>query len=213
MLNARSLHFAGRHGDLVPPTDLEAAGGEVLLVAGDGQESRTALSLLLSGRMKPTSGSAGWGNGPQPRGPRRHSALIDSPAVNAPERHLRVRDLAAEDLSLIPAGSGRRPRPGAWLKDAGFAGLANSWTDELDGGDRFRLLTALALADPRVDLLVLDSPDRHGAGTGWLAQARDLAAAERALCVVAVVASIPAGWDGPSARLGNGPAPTEEMTA
>ena len=136
---------------------------------------------------------------------RRRSALLDSPGVNEPEPHLRVKDLVAEDLALTPRADRPKSSPTAWLKDHGFGDCGNLWIEQLPSPDRIRLLITLALTDTRVDLLVLDSPDRHQADPGaWLpvleeAVAHAMANGDgRDLAVVAAVAQLPAHWNGPT---------------
>lgn len=224
MLSAQQLHINGRRTDLLPPTSLEAKRGELLLVSGEGQEQRTALALALSGRMKPGGGALSWDNQSKTRKIRLASALVDSPGVNEPEQHLSVRDLVTEDLSLIPRKYRGALLSKPWLKVNRFEDIAGLWIEQLPAGRRLELLTALALADPAVDLLVVDSPDRHSADPAvWLPRLQALASdAGRPLAVVATVSALPDGWDGPAAVIGNsvrhgaapeaepGPAPAEE---
>ncbi|MBO0898046.1 ABC transporter ATP-binding protein [Arthrobacter sunyaminii] len=222
MLTAETLYVQGRHSDLLAPTSLVAAPGDVLLVQADDASSRTALALTLSGRMKPTSGSLHW-NGDRHVGHlRRRSALVDSPEVNEPELHLRVKDLVAEDLALIPRAERPKTSPARWLEDLGFSNSSGLWMEQVPASDRIRLLTALALSDSRIDQLVLDSPDRHQGDPGaWLPVLQDAVAAAvaaaaataasrqgrrtagRNLTVIAAVAQFPPGWNGPTARAGN----------
>ena len=204
MLSAENLFLKGRHSALLPPTSLEANAGGLLLVSGDDQSTRTALALALSGRMRPTSGTVSWGHSARLEHLRRHSALIDSPGVNEPERHLRVRDLVAEDLALVPRR--KRPRGNAadWLKSEGLSDLGPRWIEELEPAVRLDLLTRLALADFTVELLVFDSPDRHDADPDtWLSVLTgSVASPSRLVTAVAVVAQIPPEWTGPAAAAG-----------
>lgn len=155
--------------------------------------------------MRPSGGKVEWDGNAKITQLRAASAVVDSPGVNEPEDHLSVRDLVTEDLALIP----RRYRGGlhskSWLKVNRFEDIADLWTQQLDGGRRVDLLTALALANPHTDLLVLDSPDRHsGDPADWLPRLAELAAdAGRPLAVVASVSSVPPGWTGPAASIGN----------
>ncbi|MHC6594431.1 ABC transporter ATP-binding protein [Arthrobacter sp. C152] len=205
MLSAHQLHAKGRRDPLLPPTSLTVARGELLLVAGDRRDQRTALSLLLSGRMKPTGGELGWDNSRRTRQLRLAAALVDSPGVNEPEEHLSVRDLVTEDLALVPRRYRGALLSGPWMKVNRFEDIAGLWTEQLEPGRRLELLTALALANPRTDLLVVDSPDRHSADhLTWLPRLQQLASdAGRPLAVVAAVSAVPAPWDGPLALIGN----------
>ena len=205
MLSVQQIHVKGRRDPLLPATSLQVSRGELLLAVGHRQDHRTALALTLSGRMKPTAGLADWDNNRQTRGLRMVSALIDAPGVNEPEQHLTVRDLVTEDLALIPRRFRGALLSGPWLKVNRFEDIADLWTEQLAPARRLELLTALALANPRTDLLVVDSPDRHTADdAGWLPRLRQLASdAGRRLAVVATVGAVPPSWTGPSARIGN----------
>jgi len=205
LLSVQQLHVKGRRDDLLPPTSLQAHRGGLLLVAADRQDQRTALALTLSGRMKPTGGRIAWDGSVRTRSLRLASALVDSPGVNEPEQHLSVRDLVTEDLALIPRRYRGALLSKPWLKVNGFEDIADLWTEQLAPDRRMELLTALALADPHTDLLVLDSPDRHSAHSAdWLPRLKRLAHdGGRPLAVVATVTAFPDGWTGPAAVIGN----------
>ncbi|WP_307078200.1 ABC transporter ATP-binding protein [Arthrobacter pascens] len=205
MLSVQQLHVKGRRDDLLPPTSLQAKRGELLLVAGNRQDHRTALALTLSGRMKPAGGHVGWDTSPRTKFLRLASALVDSPGVNEPEQHLSVRDLVTEDLALIPRRYRGALLSEPWLKVNSFEDIADLWTEQLPPDRRMKLLTALALANPHTDLLVVDSPDRHSAQpSDWLPRLEQLADdGGRPLAVVATVAALPPSWRGPAAVIGN----------
>lgn len=205
MLLAHQLHVKGRRDTLLPPTSLGVSRGELLLAAGRRQDHRTALALVLSGRMKPSSGRLSWDSHQRIRQLRLASALVDSPGVNEPEQHLSVRDLVTEDLALVPRRYRGAPLSGPWLKVNGFEDIAGLWTEQLEPRRRLGLLASLALANPRTNLLVVDSPDRHSADDGdWLPQLRQLASdAGRPLAVVATVSALPQSWTGPAVDIGN----------
>ena len=205
MLSVQQLQINGRRGDLLPATSLQVRRGELLLVAGEGQDQRTALALALSGRMKPSNGVLSWDTTTKTKKIRLASALVDSPGVNEPEQHLSVRDLVTEDLSLIPRRYRGALLSKPWLKVNSFEDIAGLWIEQLPAARRLELLTALALADPATDLLVLDSPDRHSADpAAWLPRLQALASdAGRPLAVVAVVGALPDNWTGSAAVIGN----------
>ncbi|UXM92424.1 ABC transporter ATP-binding protein [Paenarthrobacter sp. JL.01a] len=205
MLSVQQLQINGRRDDLLPATSLQVHRGELLLVAGEGQDQRTALALALSGRMKPGNGVLSWDNVTKTKKIRLASALVDSPGVNEPEQHLSVRDLVTEDLSLIPRRYRGALLSKPWLKVNSFEDIAGLWIEQLPASRRLELLTALALADPATDLLIVDSPDRHSADPGtWLPRLQALASdAGRPLAVVAVVGAVPENWTGPAAVIGN----------
>lgn len=205
MLSANQLSVKGRRNPLLPPTSLAVERGQLLLVTGDRQDQRTALALALSGRMKASGGAISWDGGHRTRQLRLASALVDSPGVNEPEEHLSVRDLVTEDLALVPRRYRGALLAGPWLKVNSFEDIADLWTEQLEPHRRLELLTALALANPHTDLLVVDSPDRHSADDGdWLPRLQMLAAdAGRPLAVVAILQALPPSWDGAAAAVGN----------
>ena len=130
--------------------------------------------------------------------------------MNEPEPHLSVRDLVTEDLALIPRRYRGALLSTPWLKVNRFEDIAGLWAEELPADRRLELLTALALANPHTDLLVVDSPDRHsGDPVDWLPRLQELAYdGGRPLAVVATVGSVPPGWTGPVTEIGNAvPAP------
>jgi hypothetical protein len=203
VLIADSLAIAGRHLPLLYPTSLTVARGELLLVQAEPQPTRTALALGLSARMRPTEGTVSWSGNTSLRSVRRISALVDSPEVNEPEAHLKVRDLVAEDLALQPGPIWRRSGIDAWMTKRHMDELANEWLDAIDPLARLALLTHLALEDRGVEVLVFDSPDRHGIPQDdWFRYLETVATGRRAPAVVAVVQRIPANWEGSTARAG-----------
>ncbi|WP_449374539.1 ABC transporter ATP-binding protein [Arthrobacter psychrolactophilus] len=217
MLTTHQLHINGRHHNLLPATTIAANRSEVLLIQADGQERRTALALALTGRMKPTSGTVSIGHDASLGSLRRRSAIIDSPDVNAPENHLTVKSLASEDLALVPFKFRDRTRPTAWLVKNGFRDILEQWIEELAPARLLKLQLELALANRDVDLVVVDSPDRHTADTGaWLPLLEELASGTmgrvpdanaetplRPLVVVGIVGRLPDEWDGAAAVAGN----------
>ncbi|WP_372699876.1 ABC transporter ATP-binding protein [Arthrobacter sp. JSM 101049] len=212
MLIADGLSIAGRHAPLVEPTSLTAAPGELLLVHAEPQATRTALSLGLSARMRPDSGVVAWEGDASLAGVRRISMIVDSPEINEPESHVKVRDLVAEDLALHPGPFWRRSSIDAWLERHRFTELAGEYLDAIDPLDRLRILTHLALEEHQTGLLVCDTPDRHGIpDADWVDHLAQTAAGRRHPALIAVVGTIPEGWSGRVAKAGrdNLPDPTE----
>ncbi|PNI08541.1 ABC transporter ATP-binding protein [Arthrobacter sp. AFG7.2] len=209
MLSAQRLSARGRRDPLLPTTSLQVRRGQLLLVAGGRQDHRTALALVLSGRMKATGGLISWDGTQKIKARRLASALVDSPGVNEPEQHLSVRDLVTEDLALIPRRYRGALMSSPWLKVNSFEDIADLWSEQVDPARRLELLTSLALANPHTDLLVVDSPDRHSADhADWLPRLQRLAFDDgRPLAVVATVGALPPSWDGPAAAIGNDDVP------
>ena len=211
MLSAVQLHIAGRHHTLLPPATFEAHRGEVLLVQADGQDRRTALALALTGRMKPSTGSVDVDGDAALKTMRARSAVVDAPEVNEPERHLTVRSLVAEDLALVPRKFRDRTRPTAWLVKRGYTGIVAEWVESLEPGTLLKLQLELALANQDIDLVVVDSPDRHTADDSqWVPLLDQVAAGDlgrsagddpRAVMVIGIVGRLPVDWTGPAVTI------------
>lgn len=212
MLIADEFSINGRHGRLVEPTSLAVAAGELLLVQAEPQSTRTALALGLSARMRPDTGALAWGGDATLAGVRRISMLVDSPEINEPESHIKVRDLVAEDLALHPGPFWRRSSVDTWLERHHVTELAGEFVDAIDPLDRLRILTHLAQEDHQTELLVFDTPDRHGIpDDDWVAHLAGTAAGRRHPAIIAIVQHVPGSWTGKVATTGrdNLPHPTE----
>ncbi|MFJ2317255.1 ABC transporter ATP-binding protein [Glutamicibacter sp. NPDC087661] len=195
MLTADSITVKGRHDQLVGPTSVQLQRGELQLLVSEPQISRTALALVLSGRMAPSSGTVVWNADPKLRTLRKHSALVDSPGINEPESHLKVCDLVAEDLGLIPGPNWRKPGARKWMAQHGFDDIASCWSDAIDPGRLFELQLLLAAENPRLELLIVDSPDRHDLeDEHWLETLENFASSHREFAVLAIVSRLPQCW-------------------
>ncbi len=162
------------------------------------------MALMLSGRMKPKSGTVTWNGHTSMNRLRRVSAVVDSPNINEPEAHLRIRDIVSEDLSLIPSPPWRKPNPKKWMERHGFSDIAHEWTDAVESVRMTDMLTQLAAENPQTKLLVVDSPDRHQEDDeGWLRNLERYTYDERRFAVIALVGRPPAEWDGPMIYLGD----------
>lgn len=212
MLIADNISINGRHAPLLLPTSLGVAAGELLLVHAEPQTTRTALALALSARMRPDTGKVAWEGDASLAGVRALSMLVDSPEINEPESHLKVRDLVAEDLALHPGPFWRRSSIDAWLDRHHLTDLAGQFLDAIDPLDRLRIMTHLSLEEHATTLLVFDSPDRHAIEPGaWIQHLAQTAAGRRHPAIIAIVNAIPTSWEGPVAHAGhdNLPHPAE----
>lgn len=204
MLIADSLAINGRHAPLLNPTSLTAARGELVLAHAETQQTRTALALGLSARMRPSAGTVSWNGDSTLRGVRSISTLVDSPEINEPEAHLKVRDLVAEDLAMLPGPFWRRSAVDHWMERHHMGELSGQWLDAIDPIDRLRVLTHLALESSHAELLVFDSPDRHGIPSAqWIDHLGQIAQGRRSPAVLAIVGHVPDEWSAPVAHAGH----------
>lgn len=160
------VQVQGRHSSLLQLRGLALATGECVLLAGEPGQGHTALALVLTGRLVPSTGRVRLvrDDGSQTmkrKELRRRTAVVDLPTISEPDEALRVGTVAAEDLSLAR----RRAWPGApgkWLASHRLGTLERSRVEAVPGPVRTALLTALAVERSKVRFLVLTLPDRHG---------------------------------------------------
>ncbi|WP_192827117.1 hypothetical protein [Actinopolyspora erythraea] len=165
----------GPHGTLLEPTSLRARSGELLLATGPPRSGRTALALLLAGRLRPGTGTVLRNGRRDPAGLRRTVAVVDAPGVTEPEGSIELREVVAEGLGIAgqPFGAGAVR---TWLAERGLRQQAGLRFEQLPPHCRTRVLLDLARAGREIEALVLDCPDRHGGeASRWYAAAREAA--------------------------------------
>ncbi|WP_193604507.1 P-loop NTPase family protein [Nocardioides dongkuii] len=160
------VRVQGRRAPLLELDRLAVETGECVLVAGEPGQGHTALALVLTGRMAPSSGRVrlvddGGSFSYDPRELRRVTAVVDLPGVSEPDDEVPVGTVTAEGLALAHRGAGPRA-PGRWLARQHLGELEPDRVDALVGPTRTALLTALAAERVGVRFLVLTLPDRHG---------------------------------------------------
>ncbi|OLR94507.1 P-loop NTPase family protein [Actinokineospora bangkokensis] len=153
-VRADRVAVTGAHGPLLRATSLEVGPGELAVVAGDPRAGHTPFALAVTGRITPSSGEV------RPAGAdlRARSAPVDSPGVSEPEGALPTADVVAEELALAGLRS-RRADVRQVLDAHGLA--ARTRFEDVAPAARTALLADLAARRPGVELLVLDTPDRH----------------------------------------------------
>ncbi|WP_367137099.1 hypothetical protein [Saccharothrix sp. HUAS TT1] len=201
-LHARRVGVNGPHGPLLKPTSLLVEPGGLVLVAGDPGAGHTALGLVLSGRMRPSTGEVS----PSAAELREHVVLVDSPDVSEPEGSLTLAGVVGEELAVNGARSGRRA-VADWLVERGAEEHLDRRFEQVPAATRCALMLELAAGRPGATALVLDSPDRyHGDPAGWWELARGQVAPDRsviALCTTTSAAVLSGGALGvPVARIG-----------
>ncbi|EWC59921.1 hypothetical protein UO65_4781 [Actinokineospora spheciospongiae] len=205
-VRAERVAVTGAHGPLVAATSLEVGPGQLAVVAGEPNDGHTAFGLVLTGRLAPSAGTVE----PDASRLRAHSALVDAPGVSEPEPALRVADVVAEELAL----AGRRDRRADVAGVLARYGLdADTRFEAVAPAARTALLAGLAAERPGVELLVLDTPDRHSSDhRTWWETALSLARGGLAvvvLCGAGTARELPH----PCARLGSSDQPTPLDTA
>lgn len=205
VLEVQNITAKGRHAPLIQRTSLAVSPGQLLLLQASGQLSRTGLALVLTGRMKPGSGTITWDGDPSRHRLREVSDLVDAPGINEMEHHMRVRDYVSEMLSYMPHPFLRRPHSGRWLEENGLSDLNNLWDEQLTGEQRIRLMVALARHNADADLIVFDTPSRHAHySVTWIPRLLELAQdPEHPRAVIAVVPHVSDKWRGPVAVEGD----------
>lgn len=184
-VQADRVSVTGPHGTLLTPTSLTVSSGELAIVHGEPGVGVTAFGLVLAGRLKPATGTVQLDGGDQ----RRAVAVVDAPGVSEPDSALPLQVVVGEELELAkrPAGKAAVAR---WLTENDVAAFASTRFENIDPVTRTRLLTALAASREGVEVLVLDTPDRHTSDVdGWTRIAREHA--ERGLAVVLLAATTP----------------------
>jgi hypothetical protein len=172
---------SGREAAL-PPVTASFGPGSATLLATEGGNRPTVLSLVASGRMKLDGGSVeavdgdGDGNTLSAARLRRAVALVDTPLVADHSDDVSIATVVREELAL--ARSNRRAdRPAEYSDGHGFGSLS--------ADHRLRLLIDLALRRPDVAALVITSPERHGGDPAlWWRVVRETAARGIAVLVV-----------------------------
>ncbi|SDK10854.1 hypothetical protein SAMN04487820_104275 [Actinopolyspora mzabensis] len=181
---AAGAGVTGPHGTLLEPTSLRASSGELRLVSGPPRSGRTALALLLAGRLRPDSGTVLRNGRRAPAELRGTVAVVDAPGVTEPEGSVELREVVAEGLGI----AGRRFGGQAvrdWLAERGLRQQANLRFERVPPHCRTRLLLDLAREARGVEALVLDCPDRHGGeAISWYGAAQE--AASQGYAVVAL---------------------------
>jgi ABC-type multidrug transport system ATPase subunit len=156
---ARRLQLSTRRGPVFGPVSFEAAPGSVTAVLGASGTGKTALLLTLSGRMRPSSGSAsvyGLDIARDASRVRRISGLGLIPGVNDLEEALTAEQHVLEQRLIL--GRSRRTN-GDVLARTGLAEARSLKARDMCSEQRVRLGVALALVgNPK--LIVADDLDR-----------------------------------------------------
>jgi hypothetical protein len=172
---ATGVAVAGTHEPFVEDVAFVAAGGAVTVVACDPGVPQVALALALGGRVDLAAGSISVGGSTDRADLQVRTRLVDVSDITAPEGTLALRAVVAEELALAERPSSRAD-VAHFLADRDLTGLARRRWESLPPGLRTRLLVELGSWHPRVRVLVLAGPDRHGGAIEeWFEAARQVA--------------------------------------
>ncbi|WP_433263299.1 hypothetical protein ACQPZF_31825 [Actinosynnema sp. CS-041913] len=196
-IRALRVGVVGPHGPLLKPTSLRVPPGELVLVAGPPGAGHTALGLVLSGRLRPSTGTVT----PNPVLLRKHVVVVDAPDVNEPEASWSLAVVVGEELAMNGRRVGRKA-VADWLVDRGAGEHIDTRFEYVPADVRCRLMLELAAGRPDVRALVLDTPDRyHGDPKGWWQLARKRVRPDLSVVVLCTETSA-AVLGVPAARLG-----------
>ena len=174
----------GHAGIPLPQRDVTFETGRVTVAEAEVGDQPTVLSLILSGRMTPDSGSVTLDGVDDSARIRELVALVDAPDVSEPAADLQLRDVVREEL-MFSDRAASRAAVAQVLADAGAGDYATVRVGDVPAALRIRLMVELAAFRRGVRGLVLASPDRHGGDPHeWLDIADDLAARDFAVLVV-----------------------------
>lgn len=151
LIEARGARLAVRGRDLVRPTDLAVAAGELVVVVGPNGAGKTSLLRLLSGEALPTSGDVSFDGAPLRDWPAwrlaaRRAVMAQAERMSFP--------FSVFDVARIGVEGAARPRSRACrdaicrraLARADALHLAHRDYQTLSGGERQRTQFARALA-------------------------------------------------------------------
>ncbi len=196
-IHAQRVGVAGPHGPLLKPTGLRVPPGVAVLVAGPPDAGHTAFALVLSGRLRPSTGTVT----PTPAELRKQVVLVDSPGVNEPEGSLSLAGVVGEELAMNGKRSGRKA-VADWLVERNADEYIDARFEYVPVDVRCALMLELAAGRPGARVLILDTPDRyHGDPQSWWKLAREHVTPELSVVVLCTPASA-ALLDVPHARLG-----------
>ena len=169
------MAVAGTHEPFVEGVDFVAEAGAVTVLRCDPGVPQVALALAIGGRVDLAAGSISIGGSTDRADLQVRTRLVDVSDVTAPEGTLSLRAVVAEELALAERPSSRADVV-AFLADRDLTDLARRRWESLPPGLRTRLLIELGAWHPRVRVLVLAGPDRHGGVIDeWFEAARRVA--------------------------------------
>jgi ABC-type uncharacterized transport system ATPase component len=191
---AKGVTVAGTHEPFVEGVDFTAPWRAVSVVPCDPGAAQVALALAVGGRVALAAGAITVGGSSERADLQVRTRLVDVADVTAPEGALALRAVIAEELALAERPSSRADVEN-YLADRDLTHLRQRRWESLPAGLRTRLLIELGSWHPRVRVLVLAGPDRHGGSVDeWFDAARQVADSGLTvivLCSPATAAALP----------------------
>lgn len=141
-----------RFGGVIAAEDvhIDVSPGEIVAVLGANGSGKSTLLKMISGLLRPTTGSIALDGGP-PLDARSRVGYVGH------EPHLYPALTAAENLAFFARLYAQSPDVDGWISDAGLGHRHDATVSSLSRGETQKLAIARALLhDP--DLLLLDEP-------------------------------------------------------
>jgi ABC-2 type transport system ATP-binding protein len=171
----------------VPPISFAVTQGTPVAIAVEGDEQPLFVSMLLGGRLKPDTGSVLLDGRDDTNALRGRSALVDTPWVAEPTAGVQLHTIVMEELAFAGLPSGRAAVK-ALLREHGLDEYGPLPIRALPAADRIRLFSELAVLRHGVALIIVTSPERHGAAAAdWYSP---LAAISERGVLVAIVTDV-----------------------
>ena len=146
---------SARYFDAVAPCDLEIASGEVVVLNGRSGSGKSTLLNMLAGLLEPTAGSVEVdGRSLYELGDKELSALRNTTFGVIPQGQTAIHSLTVIENVKLPyelyrTGDAAEDKATMLLDEMGIAQLADSYPNELSGGELRRMAIARALiCDP-----------------------------------------------------------------
>jgi hypothetical protein len=146
----------------VPPTSLIVDQGRPVAIAVEGDEQPLFVSMLLGGRLRSDTGRVLIDDRDELDELREATALVDTPWVAEPTAGIALRTIVMEEFAFAGLPSSRRAVT-AELERHGLKQYGALPVRALPAADRIRLFSELAVLRPGVSMIVVTSPERHGA--------------------------------------------------
>ena len=174
-LKAHAISVQGPHAPMLHSTSVSVSDHQLVLLAGYPGPGHVAVSLGLSGRLKPDGGYVRLDGDTSGRVLRRRVAVVDAPGITEPDDALPVQTVVGEELAIAGRKAGRKAVQ-EWLTEHDWTGFADMRFEHLPVAVRTKLLAELTVERPDVKVVILTMPDRLGGDPHeWYELGRDLA--------------------------------------